>query len=227
MDTLPSSLRPLFDQAESLIAWLIARAAEVIYAETVRTRFFAIFISTNYLRPAETALRRLICLIAAHLAAEPSRPAVPGRGLASGLHAAAPRPTLQQARAPLFCLTEPLPRLAGPCSAAQETGPRLRSFDDPDPPPPPPRSPADPSACGRNLVRRFEALKAAFADPVRAARRLKRLQQRLAPERPNLSLCNVPGREAVILNLFPGAHETFESLNRAVACIPTAYHDSG
>jgi hypothetical protein len=108
-----------------------------------------------------------------------------------------------QPRPPLFRLTEPLPR-ARNTDAPTKSQSENRT----------PRAPAGPSAYEATLQRRFAALQAAFADPLRAARRLQRLAARLAPAAPALSLEQIPGLASELLT--DGNRDTLERLNLAV-----------
>ncbi|MFN7178154.1 hypothetical protein [Hyphomonas sp.] len=134
--------------------------------------------------------------------------------------------TDQKTRTPLFRLTEPLPRSPDPRRAkpTPHTGPRIRNFDDPIPRPPPPRPAPSFDAYRDRLLRRLAALQAAFADPAAAARRLKRLEARVAPERPVLSLWRIPGYAARPIT--DQGRALLDRLNTAVAHTRTAYHNS-
>lgn len=87
------------------------------------------------------------------------------------------------------------------------------------------RTPPDPSVYEATLLRRLAVLKAAFARPTVAARRLRRLALRKAPEKPVLSLWRIPGfTSKPITNQ---GREVLDALNKAVARTRTDYHDSG
>lgn len=224
MTARPAPDPDLVRQARSLIGWLITQLTELLAPGYVTLRPALVQVCRHFLVPAETALRRLIHLIAAGL--DPVPAARPGPAPArTGLVPAAPAEP--PPRRPRFRLTEPLPGRASPRrpGPVAHPGPRIRNFDDPVPPAPPPRPGPDAEAYRAGLLRRLEALQAAFADPVRAARRLKRLEQRLAPERPVLSLWRIPGYGA--RPIADEGRRLLDRLNQAVARTRTAYHDSG
>lgn len=143
------------------------------------------YITRRALIPAETALRRAILLIASTLET-PAPKAAPGK--ASG----PPGPPLQKgasaARAPVFRMSEPQPRPPRDTGAAPKAAclpeallPRILALTDdilfappaPVKPAPPPRD----TAFG--FLRRLDALRRAYDDPVREARRW--LRRKAAP----------------------------------------------
>ena len=225
--TAPPPQITLLDEAESLIGWLIAQLEELLAPGTVRPRPMLAAICRHFLLPAEAALRRIIHLIAARLEPAPAK-----------RRAAAPHPKSLRAgggldrldvtnpRTPLFRLTEPLPGSGGPRRAKPDrnAGPRIRNFDDPVIRPKV-RPEPDPSVYEASLLRRLAALKAAFAHPTQAARRLQRLALRKAPEKPVLSLWRIPGFTAKPIS--DQGRDVLDRLNKAVARARTDYHDTG
>lgn len=208
MDQTAPPQRNLIAETEALIGGLIEALTILLEPGFIRPRKTLDYIAQAVLLPAEAALRRLIHLIAGKIAPLPATPAAllprsageePQRG-GGGNPGDAPQP-----RAPLFRLTEPLPR-----DAAAEAGPAAQ----PQPENQTPRAPVNPSAYEANLQRRFAALQAAFADPVRAARRLQRLAARLAPAAPVLSLEEIPGLASDIIT--DENRDTLQRLNLAV-----------
>jgi hypothetical protein len=225
MHTSPPPDPELLRKAESLTGWLIGQLTELLAPGYLTTRVQLLKVCRHFLIPAETTLRRLIHLIAARL----PEPQAPKRNaLLPRSRGRCPEGAEggQKHRAPLFRLTEPLPGGRGPRSAKPDrhAGPRIRNFDDPIPRPPPPRPTPDFDACRDRLLRRLAALEAAFADPYRAARRLKRLEQRLAPERPVLSLWRIPGYQSRPIT--DDGRAVLDGLNLAVAQTRTVYHNS-
>ena len=227
-DTLPMTARPAPDpdlvrQARSLIGWLITQLTELLAPGYVTLRPALVQVCRHFLVPAETALRRLIHLIAAGL--DPVPAARPGPAPARTGLVPAP-PAEPPPRRPHFRLTEPLPGRASPRrpGPVAHPGPRIRNFDEPVIQPPV-RLPPDASAYEARLLRRLAALKAAFAQPARAARRLQRLAQRLIPEKPVLSMWRIPGYTARPIT--DKGRQVLDDLNTAVARTRTDYHDSG
>ncbi|MFN7178323.1 hypothetical protein [Hyphomonas sp.] len=223
--TAPPPQTTMLAEAESLIGWLIVQLEELLAPGIVRSRPVLLQICRHFLLPAEAALRRIIHLIAAKLEPEaPKRTAILPRS--RGRCPEGAEGERQSDRTPLFCLTEPLPGGRGPRRARIPPGkePRIRNFDDPVIQPPV-RLPPDTSAYEARLLRRLAALKAAFAQPARAARRLQRLAQRLIPEKPVLSLWRIPGYTARPIT--DKGRQVLDDLNTAVARTRTDYHDSG
>jgi hypothetical protein len=206
MDPAAPPQRNLVAETEALIGGLVETLTVLLEPGFVRPRSILAYIARAVLLPAEAALRRLIHLIAGSIAPLPISPSailpraageVPQRGGGgSPMHTPPPPP-------PLFRLTEPLPR-ARNTDAPTKSQSENRT----------PRAPAGPSAYEATLQRRFAALQAAFADPLRAARRLQRLAARLAPAAPALSLEQIPGLASELLT--DGNRDTLERLNLAV-----------
>ncbi len=122
------------------------------------------FILRTLLVPAENLLRRSLYALAA-LVAPPTPRAAP-------LRRAVPSPqkaqTSRQPRAPVFRLTEPVPRSAGPSARTPESRPSAA------------RPRAKPEQIEARFLRRLEAFERAMNDPLRDVRRL---QHRLARAR--------------------------------------------
>jgi hypothetical protein len=165
------------------------------------------------LRPAESAVRRLIVATAHGLVLkQPTPRPTPAKPATS-----APRKA-RRPRPPLFRLFDPRPRFASafawerPCyriiPLARKPGPRIRvpgdSFDPrvpffrnpaPPPPPPPPAPEPDGSVPALRLSRRLIAIKAALDDLPRQALRYARWQARPSDKRrPQLSSALRVGR---------------------------------
>ena len=134
----------------------------------------------SVLRPAKSAVRRLIVIAARNVVVKPalSRPMPAGKVIAKGLGISMPS----------FQLFDPNKRIKGPRARAfTRLAPRIRFIDyDPrvvalfpaprpvvEPPPPP-----DGRVCATRLHRRLVALKSALDDLPRQAKRLVRLQER-------------------------------------------------
>ncbi|MBY9066593.1 hypothetical protein K1X12_06760 [Hyphomonas sp. WL0036] len=143
--------------------------------------------------PAEATVRRAILVVASTLPLPVHRPRAEGQAPPRN-----PPPTsLQSARRPVFCLTEPVrpPRKSsGPATAL----PRITILDDAALQPRPPKK--DPAADDRALAvalqRRLIALEDAYADPVRQARRYLRRRVRegaAATPRVPLAFFRIPG----------------------------------
>jgi hypothetical protein len=201
----------LIDEGLHLAAWFFLQMREMLKpglgARALRHLF------RHYLRPAEAALRRAICLIADTLGPESARarkkPARPGASGARDPQSSA------KPRAPTFRLTESLPR-----PKTDYLPPALRprisiaGFAPPPPPPAPkPRALADPAALAAKLERRLDAFDAAFRDLRGAARRLRRLRVRSSAKRPLLCFLQIPGIAAKPVNA--QARDLLERLNRA------------
>ena len=226
MDTHLPPEPDLAREAESLVGWLITQLTELLAPGHLNARPQLIKVCKHFLVPAETTLRRLIHLIAARLEPAPARKPAPKPDNPRAGGDLEPRTEPCKPRTPLFRLTEPLPRGPGPRRAKPDrnAGPRIRNFDDPVVRPPPPRPAPDTDTYRDRLLRRLAALQAAFADPVSAARRLKRLEQRVAPERPVLSLWRIPGYESRPIS--DAGRALLDKLNTAVARTRTDYHNS-
>lgn len=201
----------LIDEGLHLAAWFFLQMRDMLKPGLGARALRHIF--RHYLRPAEAALRRAICLIAATLEPEPARATKkPARPRAGGGRA---QPHATGIRAPTFRLTEPLPR-----PKTDYLPPALRprisiaGFAPPPPPPAPkPRALADPAALAAKLERRLDAFDAAFRDLRGAARRLRRLRARRTAKRPLLSFLQIPGIAAKPVNA--EARDLLERLNRA------------
>jgi hypothetical protein len=206
----PEDLSALLREADHLIGWLLAQIALCLSPGIVRTLPMLKGILAGYLLPAEAALRRMIHILAAAIPEKPGRAArlprsrqlarkdialrFPGQG-PEGTEGGNPK--RRACRTPLFRLTEPQPhpptdqrRPAGP-------GPRISIPGlTPRPAPPPPRQPRrppDPIDLEARLLRRLDALRAAFHDPIRAARRLQRRLKARPPTGPLIAPVNIPG----------------------------------
>ena len=156
------------------------------------------YITRRGLVPAETALRRAILLIASTLEAPAPRAA---SGKAARPPTPAPHmPAAPAARAPVFRMSEPQPRpVKGAAPRADHLPetllPRLRVLTDDvlfappaqAKPAPPPRDPAT------GFLRRLEALRRAYDDPVREARRWLRRKAAPGPRPPPISAGRIPG----------------------------------
>lgn len=123
----------LVREANSLIGWLIVQLTELLAPGYLGARPQLIKVCKHFLVPAETALRRLIHLIAATL--EPAPVATKRGVILHRLRGRCPERAEGELkiRTPLFRLTEPLPRSPGPRRAKPDrnAGPRIRNFDDP------------------------------------------------------------------------------------------------
>lgn len=204
MDPAAPPQRNLVAETEALIGGLVETLTVLLEPGFVRPRSILAYIARAVLLPAEAALRRLIHLIAGSLAPLPSPALAPSSAHPRADGGLAPQAaTPPSTRPPLFRLTEPLPR-APDTDAPKKPKPETQA----------PRAPAGPSAYEATLQRRFAALQAAFADPLRAARRLQRLAARLAPAAPVLSLEDIPGLGSDLLT--DGNRDTLERLNLAV-----------
>lgn len=194
----PEERSALLREADHLIDWLLAQIALCLSPGIVRTLPMLKGILADYLLPAEAALRRMIHILAAAIPEKPLRaallPRLRGR-CPEGTEGGAPKRSAF--RTPLFRLTEPQPhpptdqrRPAGP-------GPRISIPGiTPRPAPPPPREPRrplDPIDLEAKLLRRIDALRAAFHDPIRAARRLQRRLGARPPTGPLIAPINIPG----------------------------------
>lgn len=206
MDQTAPPQTNLVAETQAMIGGLIEALAVMLDPGFVRPRNILTYLARAFLLPAEAALRRLIHLIAGSIAPLPISPrallprsageVTQRGGGGSPMHTPPPRP-------PLFRLTEPLPRAPG-IDAPTKPKPETQA----------PSAPANPSAHEANLQRRFAALQAAFADPLRAARRLQRLAARLAPAAPVLSLEDIPGLASDIIT--DENRDTLQRLNLAV-----------
>lgn len=181
----------LIDEGLHLAAWFFLQMREMLKpglgARALRHLF------RHYLRPAEAALRRVICLIADTLEPEPLRPSKSSghpRVLRQAQDEGGDRGQQNSARprTPAFHLTESLPRpKTDYLPLALRPRISIAGFAPPPPPPAPkPRAPADPAALAAKLQRRLDAFDAAFRNLRGAARRLRRLRARSSAKRPLL-----------------------------------------
>ena len=132
------------------------------------------------LRPAESAMRRLIVIAARGLVVElaPSRPMPPGKVIAKGGGKSSPsfqlfdpRKNFKGPRRRAFKRMEPRIHFFGPDPRVAALFPAPRPVVEPPPPP-------DGLVGAQRLSRRLQALKLALDDLPRQARRLVRWQQR-------------------------------------------------
>jgi hypothetical protein len=194
----PEERSALLREADHLINWLLAQIALYLSPGIVRTLPMLKGILADYLLPAEAALRRMIHILAAAIPEKPKcEPLLPRpRGRCpEGTEGEAPRRSAF--RTPLFRLTEPQPDLFTDHKRPTGPGPRISIPGiSPRPAPPPPRAPRgplDPVDLEARLLRRIDALKAAFIDPIRAARRLQRRLKARPPAGPLIAPINIPG----------------------------------
>lgn len=176
------------------------------------------YLTRRALLPAEAALRRAILLIASEmdvpvpraLQAKSTRPAAPPlRKEASG------------ARAPVFRMNEPPPRAAKTEAAPPKAEylpehllPRIRTLTDDvliaPPPPLPVPAARDP---GARFFRRLAALRQAYDDPRREARRWLRRNAALAQRPAPITSGKIPGTRRA---LGPDAQALLRELTEAV-----------
>lgn len=210
-----SPLRVLIGRANSLILGMIvlARAALAGFGAAPAPRAAARLILRRFVLPAEAALRRAILMLAATLPPVILRPRMARAGKGAP---PPPRPGAAVSR-PVFCLTEPRPRVRLP----QAPLPRIRFLDVA----PPPSKAADPqaedAAFAERLARRLLALEAAFENPQGEARRLLRRRAaeaaKGAPARARLSFFRIPGDT-------PGLHDTSRSILKELNQIASTVH---
>ncbi len=168
--------------------WLAPQPGKILEAPLLR------YILRHYLKPAEAALRRAVHLMASDMPV-PRAPARPFKPLPRVI------PTLWPvkrgaARPPAFRLTEPQTR-PDTDYIPESRRPRIRVLTPGAPSPPaPPKAHREPMNLETRLRRRFAALEAAIADPVREARRLLRLRARQTVRKPLLSFTKIPGYRA-------------------------------
>lgn len=158
------------------------------------------YLTRRALLPAEAALRRAILLIATKL--DMPAPRAPVARPATRPAARPPERQAPAARAPVFRISEPLPRVAKADGAPPKAEylpehllPRIRMLTDAvlsAPPPPPLPAPVvrDP---GARFFRRFAALRRAYEDPVREARRWLRRQGKPPAARAPIASGKIPG----------------------------------
>ncbi|MFN7178902.1 hypothetical protein [Hyphomonas sp.] len=183
----------LIDEAGPLLGWLIDQLSRLFVPGAAVSLGGLRRAVRHYLVPAEAAMRRALYLIALTLTLPAPRTlakttANPRAG--GDLSQTSTRP-----RTPLFRFTETAP--APPAHKIPEDRlPRISIpgiTPRPVPPPPKPRNPPDFAAYEARILRRFNALEAAFLDPDRAALRLARRLARQEKPRPGLSLIHIPG----------------------------------
>jgi hypothetical protein len=201
----------LIDEGLHLAAWFFLQMREMLKPGLGARALRHVF--RHYMRPAEAALRRAICLIADTLEPEPLHPSKSsGHPRAGGDRG---QQTSARPRAPTFRLTESLPRPKTDY-LPPALRPRISIVGLAPPPPPPapkPRAPADPGLLAAKLQRRLDAFDAAFRDLRGAARRLRRLRARHTAKRPLLCFLHIPGIAAKPVNA--EARDLLERLNRA------------
>ncbi|MFN7180667.1 hypothetical protein [Hyphomonas sp.] len=194
----PEERSALLREADHLIDWLLAQIGRYLAPGIVRTLPMLKGILADYLLPAEAALRRMIHILAAAIPEKPLRAALLPRSRGrcpAGAEGGAPKRSAY--RTPLFRLTEPQPHLPTDQRRPAGPGPRISIpgiTPRPAPPPPhEPRRPLDPIDLEAKLLRRIDALRAAFHDPIRAARRLQRRLRARPPTGPLIAPINIPG----------------------------------
>ena len=173
------------------------------------------YLTRRALLPAEAALRRAILLIASEMELP-----VPRAPQAKSTRPAAPllRKEASGARAPVFRMNEPPPRAAKTEGAPPKAGylpehlfPRIRTLTDDvlSAPPPPLPAPAarDP---GARFFRRLAALRQAYDDPRREARRW--LRRNAAPAQRPAPVISGPGTRRA---LGPDAQALLRELTEA------------
>ena len=204
----------LIEEAGPLLGWLIDQLARFFVPGANPTLSGLRRAVRHYLVPAEAAMRRALYLIAVSLTLPAPRvmtrkPAPPGKGADTAQEAPRPRP-------PLFRLTETAP----PPPTHKIPDDRLPRISIPGitprpaPPAPTPRNPPDFAAYEARILRRFNALEAAFLDPDRTALRLARRLARQEKPRPGLSLIHIPGTNS--RKLTASVRHLLERLNTAV-----------
>ncbi|MFN7179439.1 hypothetical protein [Hyphomonas sp.] len=194
----PEERSALLREADHLIDWLLAQIALCLSPGIVRTLPMLKGILAGYLLPAEAALRRMIHILAAAIPEKPERRALLPRKTGQVPQTGGEESPKRSAfRTPLFRLTEPQPDLFTDHKRPTGPGPRISIPGiTPRPAPPPPREPRrplDPIDLEAKLLRRIDALKAAFIDPIRAARRLQRRLRARPPTGPLIAPINIPG----------------------------------
>lgn len=189
--------RALLGRASHFIGWLLTQIAGSLAGPRNPKALREVL--NLYLKPAEAAFRRALLLVVDLIPDTPapkkagnapaSFPCHPGRSRDPG-----------KPRTPVFRLTEPLPRARPPADRIPEhQRPRISIIGvtpRPAPKAPPKRAPTDPARLEANILRRVAALEAAFDNPLKAARRLKRLRARLRTARttrPLLAFLAIPG----------------------------------
>lgn len=185
----------LMGMATSLALGLItlARAALAGFAGRAFPRSAGLLILRRFVVPAEATVRRAILVVASTLPLPVPRPRAEGQTPPRN----PPSTSLQSARRPVFCLTEPLraPRKSGGPATPL---PRITILDAAALQPRAPKK--DPAADDRALAialqRRLIALEEAYADPIRQARRYLRRRARegaAATPRVPLAFFHIPG----------------------------------
>lgn len=187
--------RALLGRASHFIGWLLTQIAGGLAGPRSPKALREVL--NLYLKPAEAAFRRALLLVIDLI---PDAPApMKSSQVTVHCHPGGSRDP-DRPRARLFRLTEPLPRPRPQADRIPESQlPRI-SIIGVTPRPAlkalPKRAPADPARLEANILRRVAALEAAFDNPLKAARRLKRLRARLRSARttrPLLAFLAIPG----------------------------------
>ena len=204
----------LIEEAGPLLGWLIDQLSRLFVPGAVVSFSGLRRAVRHYLVPAEAAMRRALYLIAVSLTLPARRTLakISANPRAGGdLAQKSTRP-----RAPLFRFTETAPHppthKIPPDKLPRISVPGLTPR--PVPPPPKPRNPPDFAAYEARILRRFNALEAAFLDPHRTALRLARRLARQEKPRPGLSLIHIPGTKS--RQLAAPLRHLLERLNTAV-----------
>ncbi|ABI75508.1 hypothetical protein HNE_0608 [Hyphomonas neptunium ATCC 15444] len=200
----------LIRRASSLALGLIvlARAALARFDDASVPRRAAGLVLRKFILPAEAIVRRAILVLAATL--PPVRPGAHAKPKGQGKPP--PPPKSGAPRAPIFCLTEPLPRPAIRAAKAApkvDEGPRISLLDWSAPAPALPpkiRPKADEAVHCARLLRRLAALENAYADILGQARRYLRRRAAAArsgaPSKAPLSFSRIPGNTRHLLQEF-------------------------
>lgn len=175
--------RALLSEAQHLLVWLLDTLIDALREGGAQPGIRHLrFCLREYLAPAEAALRRALRILADGLAPLPVRTqSNPPPPRADAQRTAKPR-------RPIFRLNEPAPRKPG---APLSQRPQISIAG--EAPPPIPRKP-DPAAFHARFLRRLDAFEAAFADPLRYARRL--IRQRTPARKLTLAYTTIPGARA-------------------------------
>jgi hypothetical protein len=194
-------LDALIHEAAHLALWLAGHLRDMLapLPGKVLEAPFLRHVLRHYLMPAEAALRRAVHLIASDMDPLPVR-ARPFKPLPRAIAPLWPKKR-ETARPPAFRLTEPQSRPQTDYIPVNQR-PRIRLLTPGAPSPPPRTQPArrPPASYESRLRRRFAALEAALANPVREATRLLRLRARQTEPKPLLSFAKIPGYRAKPIN---------------------------